>query len=185
MASCQKISGAAVPIRTAKPLPIYRQAPAKSELLRISLSLVCCISHSLTPPPDDRGDEPQADNHGNDVDSYDECIHIQIISHQLSSLAGPNTTKLKNHLICEDVINNASRTGLEYYPTPALKKLIQIRESCKSLLPIAVWIFAAQSVIMLLQLDQTGRETSCTGGLFMTRKACSINNSTTPSAAPR
>jgi len=70
---------------------------------------MCGISHSLTPPPDDRGDEPQADNHGNDVDSYDECIHIQIISHQLSSLAGQYTTKLKNHLIFEDVINNASQ----------------------------------------------------------------------------
>ena len=113
MASSQTISAAAMPIRTAKPLPMIEASTCKVGATPVSLSLVCCISHSLTPPPDDRGDEPQADNHGNDVDSYDECIHIQIISHQLSSLAGQDTIKLKNHLACEDAINNASRTGLE------------------------------------------------------------------------
>ena len=48
--------------------------------------------HSLVPPPYDSADETQADNQGNDVDSYAEGIHVQVISHQLASLTGQDRT---------------------------------------------------------------------------------------------
>jgi len=76
------------------------------------------ISHPLAPPPDNSGDKTQADNQGNNVDSYDECIQIQVISHQVSSLTGQDATVLENYLAREDVLINASRAALEWYRIP-------------------------------------------------------------------
>jgi len=81
------------------------------------------ISHSLTPPPDNCGDETQADNQGNDVDSYQECIQIQVISHQVSSLIAQDTTKLENQLACEDLLNNASPGGRSMLSNSSLKEI--------------------------------------------------------------
>lgn len=77
------------------------------------------ISHPLAPTPDNGGDETQADNQGNNIDSYDECIQIQVISHQVSSLTGQDATDLQRHLACEDVLINVSRAALEWYRIPA------------------------------------------------------------------
>lgn len=77
------------------------------------------ISNPLAPPPDNSGDETQADNQGNNVDSYDECIQIQVISHQVSSLTGQDATDFENHLACEDVLINASPAALKWYRIPA------------------------------------------------------------------
>jgi hypothetical protein len=111
------------------------QATEIPGLLLNSPKLTHGILHPFSPPPDDRGDKTQADNQGNDVGSYDECIHIQVISHQISSLTAQDTTELGNYLACEDVLNNASQTGLKGYRTPAGKKLIQIRQSCSKYHP--------------------------------------------------
>ena len=92
------------------------------------------MSHSLAPPPDDIGDEPQADKQGNNIDSYDECIHIQIISHQVFSLTAQDTTALKTHPSGFKILSNFS-----------------------------LIIIDPDHIKLLARLDQAGRETPCAG----------------------
>jgi len=77
---------------------------------------MCTVMHPLSPPPDDCGDKTQTDRQGNDIDSYDECIHIQVSRHQFSSLTARDTTQQAKQMGCEAALNNAFPSGFRRLP---------------------------------------------------------------------